>query len=143
MDHSIRLWNFPKRERILTRQGHLSEVWTVAFSPDGSTLVSGAKDGVKLWPIREQPKDDSLPGTWQPLAISKDSRSLAALNRQGAITFWNLATGELLTTLRQEMGPVYTIAFSRAGDLLASGGSEGEVRLWPAAPGDQALPRRK
>ena len=75
-DHSIRLWDFDKRQRLVTLHGHLSEVWAVAFSPDGQTLVSGAKDGgVKLWATRRQQKEDALPGAWQPLALSKDSRT--------------------------------------------------------------------
>jgi WD40 repeat protein len=140
MDHSIRLWNFPKRERILTRQGHLSEVWTVAFTPDGRTLVSGAKDGVKLWPIHDQPKDDSLPGTWQPLAISKDNRTLAALNRQGAVAFWNLATSETeeqfqLGLPRFRFPPssltiMSAVSISEDFKTVAHAFQDGSVKLW-------------
>jgi WD40 repeat protein len=95
MDHSIRLWDFDQAQLSVVLQGHVQEVWSLAFSPDGQTLVSGAKDGaVKIWPTRRQKKEDALPGTWQPLVMSKDSHTLAALNRQGTVAFLNLATQE-------------------------------------------------
>jgi serine/threonine protein kinase/WD40 repeat protein len=92
-DHSIRIWNFDSRRRVMTLQGHVSEVWSIAFSPDGKTIASGAKDGsVRLWPIRS--REDVIPGTWSPLAFSKDGRILAALNRERTLVFLNLATSE-------------------------------------------------
>ncbi len=94
-DYSLRLWNFQERQRTVTFSGHGDEVHAAAFSPDGAWLASGARDGtVYLWPIRPAPVDDVIPGTWQPLAFSRDSRRLAALNKDRALVFLNLATGE-------------------------------------------------
>ena len=46
-------------------------------------MASGAKDGsVKLWRTRVESKEETIPGQWQPLAFSKDGRTLAALNRE-------------------------------------------------------------
>jgi WD40 repeat protein len=94
-DHSIRLWDFARRQRLATLQGHLSEVTALTFTPDGQALASGAKEGaVKWWPTRVQSKEDVIAGTWQPLAFSPDSRTLAALNRERSIVFLNLTTRE-------------------------------------------------
>jgi WD40 repeat protein len=103
-DHSIRLWdtswlgageqtNASRKPRTL--QGHLNEVWSLAFSADGQTLVSGAKDGgVHLWTLREQAAEQLVPRGWVPLAFSPDGRRLASLNLTGVVAVFNLATRE-------------------------------------------------
>ncbi|MBV9357807.1 MAG: hypothetical protein JO023_20020, partial [Chloroflexi bacterium] len=40
------------------------------------------------------------------------------------------ASWQLLTTLRGHTGVVWSVAFSRDGQLLASGGDDGMLRLW-------------
>lgn len=95
-DHSIRLWDFGRRQLKNTLHGHLSEVRTMAFFADGQTLVSGSKDGrVKLWKTEQPQKEPVLPG-WEPIRFSSDSKSLAVLNRfSNTVAFLNLETGEL------------------------------------------------
>jgi eukaryotic-like serine/threonine-protein kinase len=136
MDYSIRLWDFAKRQRLATLQGHLSEVWALAFSPDGQWLVSGAKDGrVNCWPVRQQEKEDIFPGPWQEmLAISKDSRQLAARDRQGRLVFLDLNTRKVDQEFpppgqsgRGRPGPV---ALSEDFRTLAQVRDDGGVELW-------------
>ena len=44
------LWDVATRTLAATLEGHSGEVYSVAFSPNGSTLASGASDEtVKLW----------------------------------------------------------------------------------------------
>jgi len=115
----------------------------VAFSPDGKTLVSaGRDDGVKLWPLRPPEKEDVLPGTWQPLAISKDGRTLAALNRAGTnVAFVNLVTRELewqfpldasrFRDFRLSSGTVMSsVSISEDLKTLAQILDNGSVKIW-------------
>jgi WD40 repeat protein len=112
----------------------LSEVWTLAFSPDGQKLVSGARDGgVKLWQTRRRSKEDVLPGAWQPLAFSKDSRTLAAWNGQATVAFFNAATLEASQEFQLEAhrpGPRAWPSLSADLDTLAEGLPDGQVKLW-------------
>lgn len=143
MDHSIRLWDFAKRRRLLTLQGHLAEVRTLAFSADSQMLVSGAKDGgLKLWPLRRPPKDDVLRDVSQPVAFSKNSRTLAALAQDGSVVFLDLTTGESeqqfpVERRRERFGPFrlppsFSSAVSLSEDLrtLAVDQDDGTVKLW-------------
>jgi WD40 repeat protein len=48
------------------------------------------------------------------------------------LRLWNLGTRRELTTLRGHTATVGALAFSGDGHWLASGGWDGEIRLWPA-----------
>ncbi len=138
MDYSIRLWDFAARERLATLQGHRSDVWSLAFSPDGRTLASGGKDGeLKLWSVhRDTNAQNTVAGTWQPAAISKDSRTVAALNRNGMVGFINIATHEVEQQFQLGQGWFRSAAsISLSDDLstLVQPVDDGSVRIWNTA----------
>jgi hypothetical protein len=44
------LWDLERGEEVARLRGHTSNVWSLAFSRDGATLVSGSGDAtVRLW----------------------------------------------------------------------------------------------
>jgi WD40 repeat protein len=49
-DRAVWLWDLATGQEVARLQGHASYVWSLAFSPDGATLVSGSGDfTVRLW----------------------------------------------------------------------------------------------
>ena len=51
-DKRIRLWSVDAAQPRATLAGHLWDVVSVAFSPDGTTLASGSGDAtVRLWAV--------------------------------------------------------------------------------------------
>ena len=48
----MHLWDVNTGESLHTLSGHTNQVWSVSFSPDGRTLVSGSHDqAIKLWDV--------------------------------------------------------------------------------------------
>jgi WD40 repeat protein len=145
-DYSIRLWDFAARQHVATLQGHLNEVWSLAFSHDGQTLFSGTKQGeVKLWPTRYQDRADALSSLKQPLAFSKDSRTLAGLTHSNSIAFVTLANGVIERQIQLERPPrgrfrfphpAPALAFSADLNTMAHGRDDGSVRLWNFETGE-------
>jgi WD40 repeat protein len=52
------------------------------------------------------------------------------MEQVGAVLVWDLKDGKIKALLRGHDGIVTTVAFSRDGQTLASGGADGTVRLW-------------
>lgn len=59
-----------------------------------------------------------------------------SLTNAGVIRFYNSETGEALAQLDAAQGAITNLAFSPDGTLLASGSSDGTVRLWGIPAGE-------
>ena len=125
---------------------HTSPVSSVAFSPDGRTVVAGDSTGtVIMWnltdPARPRHVLAAHTGSVSSVAFSPDGRTLATGSFDGQVIVWNLAD---LTRPRQFLaagaGSVFSVAFSPDGRAVAAGDSDGTVIVWDLA--DPARPRQ-
>ena len=118
-------------DRTLT--GHSDEVSSVAFSPDGQFLVSGASDyAVRGWNVRTGQPVGTLAGhvgRVSSVTFDPDGKLLASGGFDKTIRVWKLPHGEPFHTLNHSAW-VFSVAFSPDGKILASGGADKELKLW-------------
>ena len=80
-------------------EGHTSDVWSVAFSGDGSTLASGSADGtIMLWDATTKQPLNTLEGHTddvRSVALSPEGSILASGSLDRTIRLWDVATGQL------------------------------------------------
>jgi WD40 repeat protein len=144
VEGEIRFWNVATRQLLgQPVTGHTDEIKSVAFSPDGKTLVSasGQFDGtLKLWDIAtRQPLGRAFTGyvtNMKEVIFSPDGQTLASSADHWdnklvfKILLWDVATRQLIgQPLIIDQENIEDIAYSPDGRMLASGGG-GNLLLW-------------
>ncbi|KAF2744900.1 WD40 repeat-like protein [Sporormia fimetaria CBS 119925] len=91
----IHIWSVQTGQLLDRLSGHEGPVSSLAFTPDGSTLVSGSWDRtVRLWSIfaRTQTSEPlQLMADVLCVAVRPDSRQIAVTTLDGQLTFWSVS----------------------------------------------------
>lgn len=119
--------------------------FSLRFTPDGSALVGYAKamyedkgdNRIWIWDTQTGQQKFILKkhrGNITHTLFTANGKTLVSGSADGTMRFWNLETGELITTLK-EYDPASPIAFSPDGQTFASGGENAKVLLWDLSTG--------
>jgi WD40 repeat protein len=129
------LWRLMHQDHHTFIQPGTAIVSSVAFSPDGKTLVAASEDGaVKLRDFPSGREVGTLQGPSEgiyAISYSPNGRLLATANLNKTVSLWNVAARRVVTLLCGD--DVYSVAFSPDSRLLAAGDKFGTVKLWDAA----------
>lgn len=134
-------WIFPRGMSFHIIR-NISELLSIAFSPDGAILASGSMDNtVRLWRASDGTLLRTLNGHKsfvRDVLYSPDGTQLISASDDGTIKIWGASEGDLIHTLEAKKRGVNSLAFSPDGTLLASC-SEDVLMLWQLA--DRSLLR--
>jgi GTPase SAR1 family protein/RNase P subunit RPR2 len=136
----------PKRDEslaVLEREltGHTGWVFSVAVSPDGKWVASGADDKtVKIWDIETGNCHAILRGHGGQVncvAITRDGKRLLSSSGDQRIRIWAFPSGRLERVLEGHQGVVWPVVSIANGELLLSGGVFGDpsIKVWVADSG--------
>jgi WD40 repeat protein len=120
---------------------HNENINAVAFSPDGSLLISASSDNVLLlWDVATGKTIKSFTGHSDrvtSVAFSPDGKKLASGSADQQIYLWDIASAKYLKNLKGHTQLVSSVAFSPDGLTLASASDDDSIRLWDISNGKQ------
>jgi WD40 repeat protein len=153
-DHALKLWEVPSGRLLATWTGHSAPVWSVTFSPDGTTAASAAGDWTKTDQLGEVRIWDAATGrvlhalrAHQAIAwcvdFSPDGRRLVSGGGEThtpgqEVIFWDVATGTRLHTIPDVKAGVTTLRLNPDGQRIAVAVGT-EMQVWEADTGKPVL----
>jgi WD40 repeat protein len=119
--------------------GHSNQVRSVAFSPNGTRIVSGSDDNtLRLWDAVSGTHLNTLNGhsswVWS-VAFSPDGTQIVSGSGDKTLRLWDAVSGTHLNTLNGHSSSVRSVTFSPDGTLIVSGSEDKTLRLWDAVSG--------
>jgi WD40 repeat protein len=139
----VTLVDIASGQDVLTLHGHTGRVFTLAFAPNGTDLVTAALDGsVRWW--------DTLSGqTWVKLPVDTSRHASALFTPDGvrvvtaagsgAIQVWGLSPKEWLSVTGKGDRDQCGLAYNPAGSLLAVAPCDESVWLLDAVSGQAVI----
>jgi WD40 repeat protein/tetratricopeptide (TPR) repeat protein len=164
-DNRILLWDVSTGAVVRTLEGGHTRFRGLAFSQDGKSLASGTwLNTIWVWDVSSGERLRRLGGhrlSVTGVALSPNGKHLASAGADNKILVWDTSSGTVLHTLEGRKEPLrdqafgrdeentqdlgsyppsprdcfLTVVFSPDGKCLASGSSDGRIRLWDAATG--------
>jgi len=139
LDHRVRLCDAASGREIAGIGGHADPITSLAFSPDGGQIVSGAKDKtVKVWNVAGlvAPGGDgclvfSEHEDWvNDVAFAPDGDVLASACEDGTVKIWAIGGRRVLHDFLAHDIAARCVAFRHDGRRLATAGADRVVKVW-------------
>ena len=106
----------------------------IVWTPDGTRIVASGDKEVDVLDVAAQrivlkviPTSIDLLPVW---AVSSDGRRLASLNGTDTVQLWDAVTGHKLNVYQSPGNSVKVVAWSPDSSTLATGSTDGIVRVW-------------
>jgi WD40 repeat protein len=139
-DGIVKIWDVRSHQLLRSLDKDLYGVNAVAFSPDGTRLLTAGHDSwaMKLFDAATGQKLSSLNGHSQEIlsaAFSPDGKLMASGDRAQIAIIWDAQTGARLFDLKGHSQGIYALTFTPDSKRLLTASFDQSIRIWDAATG--------
>jgi len=128
------LWGACHAWHYLTLRGHYAPVYSLCFSPDGSTLASASFGEIRLWDVFSGHEKGTMScrpdNIYSAVAFAADGESVVSGGWDGMLRQFDTSTAHLRTIIPAHGCYIRCMGFSPDGKYLATGGEDGNFKVW-------------
>jgi WD40 repeat protein len=151
-DMTVRVWDVANRKVNATWQSPSGQVTSLALAPGGQVLaigtgypsagtialrdVTNGKDVAKFENLA-QVSTVAFSPDGMLLAAGMGSGKFSALMKPGQAVLWDVKSKSQRHTLEGHDGPVTSLAFTKDGKTLVTGGEDMKVKFWDVTTGKE------
>ncbi|MBB3660037.1 WD40 repeat protein [Rhizobium sp. BK650] len=136
---AARIWDVATSQPLTAPMAHAGNVSSVAFSPDGTRLVTTCASVAQVWDTANGKRiGEPLVHLEAILSACFDPGGdrIVTSSKDGTVRLWRASTGKpIAATPSHGLRGVYCARFSPDGRLVATGGDDGTARIWDAYTG--------
>ena len=126
--------------------GHEDLLWSAAYSPDGSRIVTASADNTaRVWDAASGKEVVALRGHEGPVrsaTYSPDGLRIVTASSDKTARVWDAASGREILALRGHEGVVSSAAYSPDGLRIVTASWDKTARVWDAASGKEIVALR-
>ena len=141
---SAHIWDAGTGKPLASLVGHGGVVWSAAFSPDGSHIVTASGDmTARIWNVATG--DPITPplvhqGVVWSAVFAPDGRRVVTASADHMARIWDASNGNQLTKPLEHHNEVRSAVFSPDGKLVVTASWDSTAQVWDAATGHLLFP---
>ncbi|KAJ8594421.1 WD40 repeat-like protein, partial [Rhizopogon salebrosus TDB-379] len=143
-DRRLRLWNVKEGDVVGNPwEGHSAPVKCLSWSPNAREIASGSQDGtIRRWSPNTgrqiAPPIETGHGWVYAVKYSPRGNKFASCGSDGVIRVWS-KDGKLLIEIKERIGLVWSLCWSKDGAYIFSGSGDMTIRKWQSIDGKELL----
>lgn len=131
---TVRLMNLSTPDESVEFNGHDAMVESIAFSFDGSQLITASSDGdIRVWDTSDGSEIITVDGTEdapQVVGFSPSGERFAIASEDRMVSIYDLPDGDKISDLSERDSTIRSLAFNALDTLLATGARDGSIQVF-------------